>query len=205
MITLKLRNIIILTLLALLVVSSAIFTISEQSNNLEITLKTNGTDINVQASSLLFFNRAPESMIAEMQEIALYDLQSDNSTVDSVKNDMKVIAQKYNYNVTVKIDSPFGIDKLPMPATVRGTSMVPTLQDGQSIVVLKTNEFKVGDLVVARHPTYGLIVKRISQIKDGQVYLMSDNRETIVTSSGIMKGLDTWLPIENVVGVVKIY
>ncbi len=201
----KSRNIVILTLLALLVISSAFYTISEQSNNLEITLKTNGTDIKVQASSFLFFNRAPDSMIAEMQETALFDLQSDNSTVESVKNDMRYIAQKYNYNITVKIDSPFGVDQLPMPATVKGTSMIPTLQDGQSIVILKTKEFKVSDLVVARHPTYGLIVKRISQIKDGQVYLMSDNRETIVTNNGIMKGLDTWLPLENVVGVVKIY
>jgi hypothetical protein len=201
----KSHNIVILTLLALLVISSAFYTISEQSNNLEITLKTNGTDIKVQASSFLFFNRAPDSMIAEMQETALFDLQSDNSTVESVKNDMRYIAHKYNYNITVKIDSPFGVDKLPMPATVKGTSMIPTLQDGQSIVILKTKEFKEDDLVVARHPTYGLIVKRISQIKDGQAYLMSDNRETIVTNNGIMKGLDTWLPIENVVGVVKIY
>jgi len=92
-----------------------------------------------------------------------------------------------------------------MPASVSGTSMVPTLKDGQDIVVLKTKDYKVGDIVVARHPEYGLIVKRVSQIKDGQVYLMSDNRETIVTSNGIYKGLDTWLPVENVVGVVKIY
>lgn len=201
----KLRNIIILTILLLVATSSAIVIISEQSNNLDITLKTNGTDVQVQASSILFFNRVPDTMMEEMENKALTEVQSDNSTVDTIKNDLKSIARKYNYNATVKIDSQFGIDQLPMPAAVKGTSMVPTLQDGQDIVVLKTRDFKVGDIVVARHPTYGLIVKRISEIKDGQVYLKSDNREIIVTNNGILKGLDTWLPINEVIGVVKIY
>lgn len=200
------RTIIIMILMLILggAASTAVL-ISEQSDNLDITLKTNGTDVTVQASSVLFFNKVPDTMMAEMKDKALIDVQNDTSTVDTVKDDMKTIAQNYHYNATVKIDSQFGTDQLPMPATVSGTSMVPTLKDGQSIILLKTRDFKVGDIVVARHPSYGLIVKRVSQIKDGQVYLMSDNRETIVTNQGILKGLDTWLPIENVVGVVKVY
>ncbi len=92
-----------------------------------------------------------------------------------------------------------------MPATVKGTSMVPTLQDGQELVVLKTKDFKVGDIVVARHPTHGLIVKRLAQIEGNMVFLMSDNREVTVTDNVITRGLDTWLPIDDVVGVVKNY
>lgn len=201
----KSKNILIVLTLVLLVVASANFFLSAQSNNVDITLKTNGTDVKVQASSVLFFKNVPDSMLVEMNDKALDDVQSDTSTVESIKSDMNDIAQKYNYTANVKITSQFGTDQLPMPASVSGTSMVPTLKDGQNIVVLKTSDFKVGDIVVARHPEYGLIVKRVSQIKDGQVYLMSDNRETIVTSNGIYKGLDTWLPIGNVVGVVKVY
>lgn len=144
-------------------------------------------------------------MKKEMEEQALIDLYDDTSTVDSLKNDMKEIAQKYNYNITVKIDSEFGTDQLPMPATVKGTSMVPTLQDGQELVVLKTRDFKVGDIVVARHPTHGLIVKRLARIEGNMVFLMSDNREVTVTDNVITRGLDTWLPIDDVVGVVKNY
>jgi len=202
---LKSKNILIVLTLVLLVVASANFFLSAQSNNVDITLKTNGTDVKVQASSVLFFKSVPDSMLVEMNDKALDDVQSDTSTVESIKSDMNDIAQKYNYTANVKISSQFGTDQLPMPASVSGTSMVPTLKDGQNIVVLKTSDFKVGDIVVARHPEYGLIVKRVSQIKDGQVYLMSDNRETIVTSNGIYKGLDTWLPVGNVVGVVKVY
>ncbi len=201
----KLRNIIIIVLLILLAAVSTTFIFSEQSNNLEITLKTNGTDVQVQASTALFFKRIPESMQIEMEKKALNDVYEDTSTVDGIKNDMKDIAWKYNYNVTVKIDSQFGIDQLPMPATVKGTSMLPTLHEGQDLIVLKTKNFKVGDIVVARHPQYGLIVKRVSQIKGDQVYLMSDNREVTVTNNVISKGLDTWLPINEVVGVVKEY
>ena len=178
---------------------------SEQTHNVYITLKTNGTDITAYASSPFIFTNVPNNMIEEMNNKAATDLVDDTSTVDSVKSDMEAIARVYGYNATVTIDSPFGTDQLPMPAQVKGTSMLPTLQDGETIVVLKTKNFKVGDIVVARHPTYGLIVKRVAAIQDGQVYLMSDNRNITITSNGIYKGLDTWLPTQNVVGVAKIY
>ena len=199
----RLRNIVIIALLLLLVASSAAYIFSEQSKNLEVTLKTNGTDVQVQTSSVPFFASIPGSMKHEMEQKAINDIYEDNSTVDSVKNDMKEIAQSYNYNITVKIDSQFGTDQLPMPATVKGTSMLPTLHEGQELIVLKTSDLKVGDIVVARHPSYGLIVKRLAQIKGDQVYLMSDNREVIIKDNTITKGLDTWLPKTDVVGVVK--
>jgi len=141
----------------------------------------------------------------EMENKALEDVYSDTSTVESIENDMQDIAEAYDYNVTVTIDSQFGTDKLPMVATVKGTSMLPTLHEGQEVVLLKTKDIKVGDIVVARHPEHGLIVKRVAQIKSDQVYLMSDNREVTITNNMIIKGLDTWLPTEDVVGVVMEY
>jgi signal peptidase I len=157
-------------------------------------------------------------MKEEIKNKAEEDVQSDNSTVASIKADLKAIAAKYNYNAEVKIVSQFGNDQLPMPASVNGTSMVPTLKDGQDIVVLKTTDLKVGDIVVATHPTYGLIVKRLTEINGTQVYLKSDNRKIEVTTTQMNIGngiietvtvekipLDTWLPIQNVIGVVKVY
>jgi signal peptidase I len=199
---LKLRNIIIFALLLLVAATSALL-YSEQSNNLDVTLKTNGTDAQIQTSSVPFFTTIPGSMKYEMEQKAINDIYEDNSTVDSIKNDMEDIAHKYKYNITVKIDSQYGTDQLPMPATVKGTSMLPTLHEGQELIVLKTSDFKVGDIIVARHPSYGLIVKRLTQIKGDQVYLMSDNREVIIQGNTITKGLDTWLPKSSVVGVVK--
>jgi signal peptidase I len=157
-------------------------------------------------------------MVNEMKNKAMNDVQDDASTVDSINSDMQSIARNYNYTIQVKLVSQYGENQLPMPATVSGTSMVPTLKDGQSIIVLKTSDFKVGDLVVARHPTYDLIVKRVASIKGDQVFLKSDNRriEIVGTQTQVINGvteqvtiektpLDTWLPKANVVGVVKVY
>lgn len=199
----KLRNIVITALLVLMVAASASYLFSAQSHNQEVTIKTNGTDVQIQTSSIPFLPTVPLSMKREMEQKALDDIYSDSSTVDSIKSDMKEIAQKYNYNITVNIVSQFGTDQLPMPATVKGTSMLPTLHEGQDLIVLKTTNLTVGDIVVARHPTYGLIVKRLAQINGDQVYLMSDNREVIVQGNTVTRGLDTWLPRSDVVGVVK--
>lgn len=200
----KLRNIIIIALLVLFASVSTSFVLSQQSQNLDVVVKTNGTDVQIQTYTLLFSN-TPPSMKIEMEQRALNDVYDDKSSVDSLKNDIKNIAKSYNYTVNVKIESQFGTDELPMPATVKGTSMLPTLQEGQDLIILKTSDFKVGDIVVARHPQYGLIVKRVAQIKGSQVYLMSDNREVVVRGNTISRGLDTWLPISEVVGVVKQY
>ena len=157
-------------------------------------------------------------MMQEIKDKATTDVESSNSTVDSIKSDVKNIASKFNYNANVRISSQFGTDELPMPATVNGTSMVPTLQDGQEIIVLKTNNLKVGDIVVAEHPTYGLIVKRLSIIDVNQVYLTSDNKNveiynntttlpngTVETVTVKKTPLNTWIPTNNVIGVVKVY
>ncbi|BDZ69301.1 S24/S26 family peptidase [Methanobacterium ferruginis] len=211
----KLKTGLIIGLLVLLVAAagSALYLSSAQQNT-GIIVTTNGTEVTIQSTS--WFD-VPEAMLDEMKVKALEDVQDPDSTVDSIKTDMQNIATKYNYTVQVKISSQFGEDQLPMPATVKGTSMIPTLQDGQDIIVLKTTDFKVGDIVVAHHPDYNLIVKRVAAINGSQVYLKSDNRQVEISSqiqqvNGVQQvvtikktPLDTWLPASNVVGVVKIY
>lgn len=187
------------------------------SNTINILIYTNGssTDVNTQG---IVYGTLPAGMMNEIKNKASIDVLSENSTDSSIKSDVKTILSKYNYNANIKIVSQFGTDQLPMLATVKGTSMVPTLIDGQNIVVLKTKDFKVGDIVVAIHPTYGLIVKRLSIIQGNQVYLTSDNKnvEVVNTKTKLLNGsvekvtvqktpLNTWLPIDNVIGVVKDY
>lgn len=190
----------------------------EPTNQINITVKTNGTTTTVQAASDPISSKVPDKMINEMKNKAYNDVQSDTSTVSSLKADMQTIAQKYNYTADVTIISQFGTDQLPFPATVSGTSMIPTLRDGQSVIALKTSDFKVGNIVISHHPTYGLIIKRVAAIKNGKVFLKSDNRQVqtfntetplpngVVEVSTITKTpLDTWQPIKNVIGVVKTY
>lgn len=215
----KLRTGIIIVLLGLVVIAGAGFITGfiEANHSIDITIETNGTAVSVQSSSSWLFP-VPDGMLEEMKTKALADVQNVDSSLGSIQTDMQNIASKYNYTVQVKVKSQFGENQLPMPATVKGTSMIPTLKDGQQIMVLKTSDFQVGDLVVARHPEYNLIVKRVAEINGTQVYLKSDNRQVEIVGNQIRNvngvqqvvtiektPLDTWLPKTNVVGVVKVY
>jgi phage repressor protein C with HTH and peptisase S24 domain len=203
-------------LLVVIVVVSSMYS-GMGTNKINIIINTNGTDTDINYQTLVYGSLVPE-MTKNIKEKVTKDVESSNSTVESIKSDVKTIASKYNYNADVTIVSQFGTDQLPMPATVNGTSMNPTLQDGQEIIVLKTNNLNVGDIVVAVHPTYGLIVKRLSVIDVDQVYLTSDNKNVEISNSettlpnGTVETvtvkktpLNTWLPKSNVIGVVKVY
>ena len=210
----KSRTWIIIGIIIIGIIAASAF-VMQSTNSVGVTIDTNGSDTTVKISSIFI---TPVGMKDEMQQKAAEQIIESNSTVESIGNDMNAIAKKYNYTATVTINSQFGTNQLPMPATVSGTSMVPTLKDGQSIIVLKTKDYKVDDIVVAIHPDYRLIVKRLKKIEDNRVYLMSDNRnvEYFTTEKNLGNGLveidtykktplDTWLPRENIVGVVKIY
>lgn len=211
---LKTGILILVGLLVLVAAAGFVSYITADHNSIGITIKTNGTEVVIQSSSWF---PVPDAMLQEMKVKALADVEDSDSTVSSIKADMQNIATKYNFTVQTTIKSQFGDDQLPMPATVKGTSMVPTLQDGESIVVLKTSDFKVGDIVVAHHPDYNLIVKRVGAINGSQVYLQSDNHNVEVQNqityvNGVKEQvtvtktpLNTWLPKSNVIGVVKVY
>ncbi len=215
----KSRSWLVIGLIVIGIIAVSALYSTQGTNSVGVTIETNGTSdtTHVNFKSGLW-NSAPLQMQSEIRAKVIDDVNEYQSTVDSIKSDVNAIAQKYNYTATTTIISQFGADQLPMEAQVSGTSMVPTLQDGQNIMVLKTKDFKVNDIVVAYHPDYGLIVKRLDKINGDQVYLMSDNKhvEVETTQKQLSNGaveidtitktpLNTWLPKSNVIGVVKVY
>lgn len=127
-----------------------------------------------------------------------------------MKNGIKGIAEGYGLSdADVHIESQFGEDALPMFCKVEGTSMVPTFQDGEYVMIEKTDNFSVGDCVVANVDGYGRVIKRVSEINGDQVYLTSDNKKVSYEVHGdyIYKteGLKTWTDRGNIVGVVRIH
>jgi signal peptidase I len=204
-----------LLLITIIAATSVIYT-GYGTNKINLVINTNGTNTYVTNETKLNGSKSKE-MMQEIKENAIIDIASPNSTDESVKSDVKNIASKFNYNANVKVVSQYGTDELPLFVTVNGSSMVPTLKNGQEIIVLKTNNLNVGDIVVAVHPTYGLIVKRLSKTEINQVYLTSDNKkvETITHKTKLPNGtvktvkeqkssLNTWIPRNNVIGVVMI-
>ncbi len=61
-----------------------------------------------------------------------------------------------------------------------GTSMEPTLNDGDVVLVNREAEFEIGDIVVAKHPIEqnSEVLKRIGRINErGHYFLVGDNLE----------------------------
>jgi nickel-type superoxide dismutase maturation protease len=59
-----------------------------------------------------------------------------------------------------------------------GSSMSPTLKDGEVVLVDKAADIEVGDIVVARHPVEqnSEVIKRVQQINErGHYFLIGDN------------------------------
>lgn len=86
--------------------------------------------------------------------------------------------------------------------------MYPTLNDGQTVTVEKTKNVNVGNIVVANSSEYGVIVKRVSDVKGNQVYLTSDNKNVNYEykngATYETKGITTWVNINDIYGVVQI-
>ncbi len=140
----------------------------------------------------------------------LEELNDYDSDVDSVKQRIKDLGSYYGIdNLRVNLNSECGHDKLSTVFNVEGTSMVPTLQDGQDITVEKTKDIHVNDIVVANSPQYGVIVKRVNQIDNDEVYLTSDNKKVSYEEiNGILyetKGITTWVDISDIYGIVRSY
>lgn len=200
----------VLIILAVLVIAFAgAFYYTENAHSVDITIKTDGVNITVEADTI-FFQKTPPEMEQKIGEYMADVINDPDSTVETIKANVTDIARSYGYSkVDVTIESQFGVDQLPMPAVVSGDSMYPTLRDGQELIVLKTDDYKVGDIVIAKHPEYGLIVKRVGKIEPTRVYLMSDNKkvERIYTPTSVIvrTPLNTWVPRSAIVGVVKKY
>lgn len=146
------------------------------------------------------------------EEICNYTFQTMNSTdgnAKSLEQGISRICLNYGLdNVKVHLDSSIGPNEIPIVFHVEGNSMYPTLNNGQIVTVEKTKDIRVGNIVVAKSPEYGNIVKRVSEIKGDQVYLTSDNTNVEYEyRDGVKyetKGITTWVNINDIYGVVQI-
>ena len=136
------------------------------------------------------------------------NVMNDTTTdINEYKAGIKDICNHYGLeNVEINVDSSIGPDQIPIIAYVDGTSMLPTLQDGQPVLLNKTHDIKVGDIVVAESDEYGGIIKRFDDIRGNDVHLISDNKEIsyeyINGDLYEVKGITTWVDISDIGGVV---
>ena len=146
----------------------------------------------------------------EICDYTFETMNDTNATARSLEQGIHRICLSHGLDdVNVKIDSSLGENKIPILFHVEGTSMYPTLNDGQSVLVEKTKDIQVNNIVVAKSPEYGNIIKRVSQIKGNEVYLTSDNTEvsyeTINGTEYQMQGISTWVSMGDIYGVAVDY
>ncbi len=147
------------------------------------------------------------------QKICNYtlDVMNDTTTdIDTYRHGIKDICSQYGLeDVEINIDSSIGPNQIPIVVTVDGTSMLPTLQDGQNVLLNKTHDIHVGNIVVAESDEYGGIIKRVDQISGDKIHLISDNKEISYEHiNGVLyevSGITTWVDISDINGVVIEY
>ena len=139
------------------------------------------------------------------------DVMNDTTTdINAYKSGIRDICTYYGLDdAEINLDSSIGPDQIPVIVYVDGTSMVPTLQDGQAVLLNKTHNIHVGDIVVAESDEYGGIIKRVDEIDGNSVHLVSDNKQVSYESiNGVLyevKGISTWVDLSDINGVVIAY
>ena len=196
---------IILVLLILILVAISAMMFLPDFNSVDIYVDGE----NVTVKSTYFIDNA-EDLNREICDYTLSFMNSADSNITEFKNNISKICEKYDINdAQINLDSSIGENQVPILAEVDGTSMVPTLDDGQKVLVNKTKNVHVGDIVIADSPEYGGIIKRVGDINGDSVYLISDNKEVsyeyINGQMYEIKGITTWVDISNINGVVIEY
>lgn len=139
------------------------------------------------------------------------NVMNDTTTnITTYKSKISDICSYYGLdNVEINVDSSIGENQIPVIVTVDGTSMLPTLQDGQTVLVNKSHDVNVGDIVVADSDEYGGIIKRVDEVNGNSIHLVSDNKEVsyeyINGDLYEIKGISTWVDISDIGGVVIRY
>ncbi|WP_462315947.1 S24 family peptidase [Methanobrevibacter sp.] len=195
-------------ILALVIVILIIFCGIKLFGNDSVDVYNDGENITVETNTFSDIDRHKLN-----KEICNYTLDVMNDTTTDIttyRHGIEDICSHYGLeNVNVNIDSSIGPNQIPIMVTVDGTSMVPTLQDGQDVLLNKTHNIDVGDIVVAESDEYGGIIKRVDQIDGDRIHLISDNKGiSYEYINGVLyeiSGITTWVDISDINGVVIAY
>lgn len=195
-------------LIFLLVLILAVSVVYAGSDSISFDVTVDGNQVSVTDSSIPFFGADTSALDNQIIDYAANQSVEINTNTDSFKHGVNEIAKSYGYsNADVNIDSPLGDGSLPLVSKVEGTSMEPTLHNGDTLMINRTRNIQAGEIVVCNDTEYGLIVKRVGQVNGNNVYLQSDNksRELVFNNNGVYveEGLHKWVTIDRIIGVVK--
>ena len=197
------KIILALIILILIIFSGIIFL-----GNNTVDVYNDGENVTVETTT--FSDIDKHRLNKEICNYTLDVMNNTNTSISSYRHGIEDICRQYGLeNVKINIESSIGTNQIPILVTVDGTSMLPTLQDGQTVLLNKTHDIHVGDIVVAESDEYGGIIKRVDQIKGNEVHLISDNKGiSYEYINGVLyevSGITTWVDISDINGVVIQY
>lgn len=198
------RRVILVLLILIFIAVFAVLYLNTDS----VSVYIDGENVSVKTHSLSDIDK--KSLNVEICNLTR-DVMNDTTTdVDGLKNGIGDLCRHYGMkNPKINIDSSIGENQIPVIVYVDGTSMVPTLKDGQTVLFNKTHNIHVGDIVVADSDEYGGIIKRVDQVNGNDIHLTSDNKEiSYEYINGALyekKGISTWVDISDINGVVIDY
>lgn len=197
---------IILALLIIVILAFIVFLMVGNDNTVDVYI--DGENVSVETHT--FENIDTHDFNEAVCDLTLDVMENTTSDVSTLKNEIGNLCYEYGLeDHEINIDSSIGADQIPVMIHVDGTSMLPTLQDGQTVLINKTHDVNVGDIVVAESDEYGGIIKRVDDIKGSSVHLVSDNKniayEYINGQLYELKGITTWVDISDINGVVISY
>lgn len=198
------KKIILALIILILLIIAGLFFIGKDSVNVYL----DGENVSVETHT--FSNIDTNSLNSAICSYTITVMNDTTANATTLRNGIESLCNYYGLeNAKIDINSSLGPNQIPVIVHVDGTSMLPTLQDGQSVLLNKTHNIKVGDIVVAESDEYGGIIKRVDQINGNDVHLISDNKEvSYETINGVVyeiKGITTWVDISDINGVVIAY
>ena len=193
---------IILILIILIVI--AVFFIYFNVNN-SVNVYLDGENISVKTTAIE--NGNIDKINNEIINLTSDIMNNTSSNITTLKEGIYQICYNNGIeNPKITIDSSIGKNQIPVIVKVEGKSMLPTLKSGQKVLINKTHDLHVGDIVTANSKDYGPIIKRVEQIDGNQVHLVSDNKnityEYINNELYKVEGVRTWVDISDINGVV---
>ncbi len=193
---------IILILIILIVI--AVFFIYFNVNN-SVNVYLDGENISVKTTAIE--NGNIDEINNEIINLTSDIMNNTSSNITTLKEGIYQICYNNGIkNPKITIDSSIGKNQIPVIVKVEGKSMLPTLKSGQKVLINKTHDLHVGDIVTANSKNYGPIIKRVEQIDGSQVHLVSDNKnityEYINNELYKVEGVRTWVGISDINGVV---
>ena len=194
-------------LAVIIIIFLSIFALTYISKD-HVDIYIDGENVTVATHTLSNINS--QQLNKEICDYTINAMNDSSSNITTLKNGIQHICLSYELkNPEIKVDSSIGENQIPVLVHVSGTSMLPTLQDGEILFINKTKNIHIGDIVVANSEEYGGIIKRVGEIKGDEVYLESDNKnvsyEFINGTLYEIKGVTTWTNIANINGVVMNY